>query len=37
MADLARLTDLYHHGVRGGIFDFSQQAVVTALGRSFRG
>jgi hypothetical protein len=31
-----RLTDLYRHGPRGGIFDFRQQAVETALGRSFR-
>lgn len=32
-----RLADLYRHGSRGGIFDFGQQAVETALGRSFRG
>jgi hypothetical protein len=36
MAAVRRLTDLYRHAPPGGIFDFGQQAVVTALGRSFR-
>jgi hypothetical protein len=31
------LTDLYRDGPGDGIFGFRQQAVETALGRSFRG
>jgi hypothetical protein len=32
-----RLTGLYRHGPRGGIFDFRQQSVETTFGRSYRG
>jgi hypothetical protein len=37
VATFGRLTDLYRDGPGGGIFGFHQQAVETALGRSFRG
>jgi hypothetical protein len=37
MAAFGCLTELCRYDPDGGIFDFRQQAVETALGRSFRG